>query len=80
MGYNYLTAAFLSATERAGAACALSTFRGCVGITLPACLFAWRFGITGIWLAFPAVELVTALLGLLVRRRRPAEAPEGLCA
>lgn len=80
VGYNYLTAAFLSATERAGAACALSTFRGCVGITLTACLFAWRFGITGIWLAFPAVELVTALLGLLVRRRRPAEAPEGLCA
>ena len=80
VGYNYLTAAFLSATERAGAACALSTLRGCVGITLTACLFAWRFGITGIWLAFPAVELVTALLGLLVRRRRPAEAPEGLCA
>lgn len=80
VGYNYLTAAFLSATERAGAACALSTFRGCVGITLTACLFAWRFGITGIWLAFPAVELVTALLGLLVRCRRPAEAPEGLCA
>ena len=25
------------------------------------------FGMTGIWLAFPAVELVTALLGLLVR-------------
>ena len=80
VGYNYMTAAFLSVTERAGAACALSAFRGCVGITLTACLFAWRFGIAGIWLAFPAVEFVTALLGLLVRRRRPAEAPESLCA
>lgn len=79
VGFNHLTAAFLSATERAGAACALSTFRGCVGITLTACLFAWAFGVAGIWLAFPAVELVTALLGLLVRRR-PETAPEGLRA
>lgn len=80
VGYNYLTAAFLSATGRAGTACALSTFRGCVGITLTACLFAWCFGVTGIWLAFPAVELSTALLGLLVQRRRTADAPDGLYA
>lgn len=80
VGYNYLTAAFLSATGRAGTACALSTFRGCMGITLTACLFAWCFGVTGIWLAFPAVELSTALLGLLVQRRRTADAPDGLYA
>lgn len=81
VGYNYLTAAFLSATERAGAACALSTFRGCMGVILIACFFAWCFGVTGIWLAFPVVELATALLGRLVqRRRRTAEVPEGLCA
>ena len=81
VGYNYLTAAFLSATGRAGTACALSTFRGCVGIALTACLFAWCFGVTGIWLAFPAVELSTALLGLLIqRRRRTVDAPDGLYA
>lgn len=80
VGYNYLTAAFLSATGRAGTACALSTFRGCVGIALTACLFAWCFGVTGIWLALPAVELSTALLGLLVQRRRTADAPDGLYA
>lgn len=81
VGGNYLTAAFLSATEGAGAACALSTFRGCVGIVLTACVFAWCFGIAGIWMAFPAVELVTALLGLCVlRRRQRATAPDGLYA
>lgn len=81
VGGNYLAAAFLSATEGAGAACALSTFRGCIGIVLTACLFAWCFGIAGIWMSFPVVELATALLGLCVlRRRRPAGSPDGLYA
>lgn len=43
------------------------------------CLFAWCFGIAGIWMSFPVVELATALLGLCVlRRRRPAGSPDGL--
>lgn len=45
------------------------------------CLFAWCFGIAGIWMSFPVVELATALLGLCVlRRRRPAGSPDGLYA
>ena len=75
LGYNYMSAAFLSATERGRSAFWISLFRGCVGITVSACLMARFWGVTGIWLSFPVVELGTLLLSWALQRPRttPAE-------
>lgn len=69
VGFNFVSAALLGATEQAGASFRVSFFRGCLGIVPAACLFAFLFGMTGIWLAFPAVELVTLLLSVRLGRR-----------
>lgn len=69
VGFNFVAAALLGATEQAGASFRVSFFRGCLGIVPAACLFAFLFGMTGIWLAFPAVELVTLLLSIRLGRR-----------
>ena len=79
VGRSYLTAAYLSASQRAGTACVFALLRGCVGIVLTACLFAWSLGASGVWLAFPAVELAAAGAGALLSRR-PTNDPEGLYA
>lgn len=76
VGSNYLTAALLSTTGRARTAFALSVFRGCVGITAAAVGFAALFGMTGVWMAYPAVELATLLLGRSrLAHRRAARLP-----
>ena len=69
VGFNFVSAALLGATEQAGASFRVSFFRGCLGIVPAACLFAFLFGMTGIWLAFPAVELVTLFLSVWLGRR-----------
>lgn len=69
VGFNFVAAALLGATEQASASFRVSFFRGCLGIVPAACLFAFLFGMTGIWLAFPAVELVTLLLSVRLGRR-----------
>lgn len=79
-GQNDLTAAFLSTTDRVKPAFWISLFRGTVGIILAACLFAACWGTTGIWIAFPAVELASAALeagweNLGVSRRQKRRLP-----
>ena len=69
VGFNFVAAALLGATEQAGASFRVSFFRGCLGIVPAACVFAFLFGMTGIWLAFPAVELVTLFLSVRLGRR-----------
>ena len=69
VGFNFVTAALLGATEHAGASFRISFFRGCLGIVAAACLFSFLFGMTGIWLAFPAVELVTLFLSIRLGRQ-----------
>lgn len=69
VGFNFVAAALLGATEQASASFRVSFFRGCLGIVPAACLFAFLFGMTGIWLAFPAVELVTLFLSVRLGRR-----------
>ena len=69
VGFNFVSVALLGATEQAGASFRVSFFRGCLGIVPAACLFAFLFGMTGIWLAFPAVELVTLFLSVRLGRR-----------
>ena len=66
VGYNHLTAAYFSATEKPRYAFTIALFRGFIGITASACLLSALFGMTGIWLAFPAVEAVSVLLCLLL--------------
>ncbi len=70
VGYNYLTTSFFSITQRVRPALLLSLFRGCIGITGAACLFAGFFGMAGIWAAFPAVEGVTMMLGAGCQRKK----------
>ena len=74
VGFNYLTTSLLSATERAATAFALSFLRGCIGITAAACLLAALWGMTGIWVAFPVVELGTTAAGMLCLRPRNSTA------
>lgn len=66
VGCNYLTAACFSITEHAKAACSLSVFRGLLGIIATACLFSALWGMSGLWAAFPATELATAGMGLVM--------------
>ena len=69
VGFNLITASYLGATERPLPSSLLSFFRGFVGIVVLALCFGLLFGLTGVWLAFPAAELLTALAGAAVQRR-----------
>ncbi len=70
-GVNIVGAGYLSATETPGWAFAVSIMRGVVAISLCAVILSRLFGLTGIWLAFPAAEGLTAVLtGLAVVRNR----------
>ena len=71
-GFNILGTGFLSATECAVWAFAGSITRGVVGIVLFAFLLSLLFGMTGVWLAFPAAELVTAAITVTALRKRKA--------
>lgn len=59
-GFNIVGTGFLSATASAKWAFITSVLRGFVLIIACAFLLASLLGITGIWLAFPAAELLTA--------------------
>ena len=68
-GFNIVTAAFFSASGRAGQGFAVSLVRGVIAV--PPLLFplAAALGVAGVWLTFPAVEGVTAVLaGALIWR------------
>ena len=64
-GFNIVGTGYLSATESAKWAFVTSIVRGVVAIIVCAYVLSWLFGMTGIWLAFPAAELVTTLLMLV---------------
>lgn len=61
-GFNIVGMGYLSATEHAGLAFVTSIFRGIVAILLCAVILAKLFAMTGVWLAFPVAELLSALL------------------
>lgn len=64
IGYNYLMIVLLSTTNQASPAFRLSFFRGCLGI-----IITWLWGLQGLWLAFPFVELLTMLMVLFQYRK-----------
>ena len=60
---------FFAAVEKAAPAQIISLCRGIFFIIPAAFLLSSALGITGVWLAFPAAELLALLLGLLLYRR-----------
>ena len=61
-GFNIVGAGYLSAAESAGWAFVTSILRGFVAIIICAFVFAIVWGMTGVWLAFTAAELATAVV------------------
>ena len=63
-GWNIVGTSVLSAMEQARAAFAASMLRGFVLILLCAFALAALFGMTGVWLAYPAAEALTLVVTL----------------
>lgn len=75
-GANIVKSGFYSATGRGRESSILALCRGVVSIVAFAFLLSHLFGITGVWLAFPAAELFTLLLGLVLGRPQGLGAPD----
>lgn len=68
-GFNIVGTGYLSAVERVRWAFAASLLRGFIAMVLCAAILASLFGMTGIWLAFPAAELITAVVTAIALRQ-----------
>ena len=66
---NIIQAGFFSAIGKGMASSAIAFCRGVGAIVIFAFVLSNAFGITGVWLAFPAAEIFTFLLTILLRRR-----------
>ncbi len=71
-GFNITGIGYLGATAQSEWAFAASLMRGFVAIVAFAFLLPAFLGMTGIWLAFPAAELVTACVTITGLRRKSA--------
>ena len=69
-GFNIVAAGYLSATNRPVEASVTSICRGMVAIVACSLVLSAVFGMPGVWAAFPASELLTALLTLFLLRRK----------
>lgn len=63
MGINMVYICYFQAVFKNGSALLICLLRGCILVILFAYLLPALLGVTGIWLAFPAAELVTMLIG-----------------
>ena len=63
VGFNIIIALYFTSVERALPAHIISLLRGLLLIIPMAFLLAGLWGMTGVWLAFPATELLVAVLG-----------------
>ena len=72
-GFNIMAAGYLSAVNRPAEASVTSICRGMVAIVACSLVLSAVFGMPGVWAAFPASELLTALLTLFLLRRKKAE-------
>lgn len=83
-GANLLFSVFFTSTEYPRPAFAISIMRGIAVIAPLIYLFSSLFKMTGVFMAFPATELITALAGLMffrIRRKKlMREFPEALPA
>lgn len=78
-GFNTILSVFFTSTENALPAHILSLLRGLVIILPMVFLFASLWGITGVWMAYPAAEFCVAAISLFLYRRN-AIPPGGLYA
>ena len=69
-GFNIMAAGYLSAVNRPVEASVTSICRGMVAIVACSLVLSAVFGMPGVWAAFPASELLTALLTLFLLRRK----------
>lgn len=65
-GFNIVGSGFLSATEQAKEAFLTSLLRGFAGILAFSVLLSSILGLNGVWLSFPASELATLAVMLLI--------------
>ena len=72
-GFNIMAAGYLSATNRPVEASVTSICRGMAAIVTFSLLLSRLFGMDGVWAAFPASELLTALLTLFLLLRKKAD-------
>lgn len=64
--FNMIKSVLFAATERAVPAHIISLMRGIVVIVPMAYLLSYMFGMTGVWLAFPTTEIVTAAAAIFL--------------
>ena len=69
-GFNIVAAGYLSATNRPVEASVTSICRGVAAIVVCSLVMSALFGMNGVWAAFPASELLTALLTLFLLLRK----------
>lgn len=69
VGYNTLLAVFFSSIEKPLPAHVISILRGLVLIVPMAFLLGSFWGMTGVWLAYPAAEGISAVVGFLMERK-----------
>lgn len=70
VGYNIILATFFTSVERALPAHILSILRGLVLIIPMAFLLSALWEMSGIWLAYPVTEFLTALFGFAIDRKK----------
>lgn len=68
-GINIICAGFLSATDHAKESSILAISRGIVAIIAFALILPKFLGITGVWLAFPAAEVLTLFVALVISKK-----------
>ena len=68
-GFNIVAAGYLSATDRPAEASITSICRGMAAIVVCSLVLSRLFGMNGVWAAFPASELLTAVLTLFLLLR-----------
>lgn len=68
VGYNIITAVYFTSMEKGLPAQMISTARGLVVMIPMAFLLSELFGITGVWLSFPATEGSVSLISLFLRK------------
>ncbi len=64
--FNIVFSMYFAAIERAIPAQVVSLLRGCLLIIPAAFLLAGLFGMTGVWLSFPATEGIVMLVGVMM--------------
>ena len=69
VGYNSILAIYFTSIEKALPAQILSMLRGFILIIPMALILSVIWRMTGVWLAYPVTELLTAILGFVITRR-----------